>query len=156
MVSQAIVLDLLAKLRDYTEKLRPFQVKSEHEIAGDYAALWAVEHGLQMAAQCVLDICNHIVSDLSTEHPVNYRELILTAGRLGLMPEDFAQRFSHLAGFRNVLIHEYAKVDPSGVYRNLREGLADFDRFAEYVRLFLERRPGQVHDQSSACDRRSV
>ncbi len=92
-----------------------------------------------MAAQCVLDICNHVVSDVSTEHPASYRELILAAGRLGLMPEDFARRFSGLAGFRNILIHEYAKVEASEVYRNLRDGLADFDRFAEYVRLFLEK-----------------
>ncbi|HWT78332.1 MAG TPA: DUF86 domain-containing protein [Candidatus Acidoferrum sp.] len=141
MVSQAIVFELLAKLRDYVEKLRPLQAKSEQEFNADYVALWAVQHGLQMAAQCVLDICNHVVSDVSTEHPTNYRELILAAGRLGLMPEDFARRFSHLAGFRNVLIHEYAKVDPSEVYRNLRDGLADFDRFAEYVRFFLEKTP---------------
>lgn len=141
MVSQAIVLDLLGRLRDYTEKLRPFQAKTEPEITGDYTALWAVERGLQMAAQCVLDICNHIVSEASTERPPNYRELLLAAGRLGVMPEDFAQRFSGLAGFRNVLIHEYAKVDSSEVYRNLREGLADFECFAEYVRLFLEKAP---------------
>jgi uncharacterized protein YutE (UPF0331/DUF86 family) len=141
MVSQAILLDLLAKLRDYVEKLRPLQAKSEQEITSDYLALWAVERGLQMAAQCVLDICSHVVSDLSTEHPSNYRELILAAGRLRLMPEDFARRFSGLAGFRNILIHEYAKVDSGEVYRNLRDGLADFDRFAEYVRLFLERMP---------------
>jgi len=139
MVSQAILLDLLARLRDYVEKLRPLQAKSEQEITADYMALWAVERGLQMAAQCVLDICSHVVSDVSTEHPGNYRELILAAGRLGLMPEDFARRFSGLAGFRNVLIHEYARVDASEVYRNLRDGLADLDRFAEYVRLFLEK-----------------
>jgi uncharacterized protein YutE (UPF0331/DUF86 family) len=139
MVSREIVLDLLAKLHDYIEKLRPFQAKSEEEIAADYIALWAVEHGLQMAAQCVFDVCTHVVSDVSTEHPASYRELILSAGRLGLMPEEFSQRFSSLAGFRNVLIHEYAKVDASEVYRNLHDGLADFDRFAEYVRLYLER-----------------
>ncbi len=139
MVSEAIVLDLLGRLRDYTEKLRPFRARSESEITADYTALWAVERGMQLAAQCVLDICNHIVSEVATERPANYRELILTAGRLGLMPEDFARRFSGLAGFRNVLIHEYAKVDASVVYRNLREGLVDFERFAEYVRLFLEK-----------------
>jgi uncharacterized protein YutE (UPF0331/DUF86 family) len=139
MVSQAIVLDLLARLRDYAGKLRPFQAKAEQELVEDYAALWAVERGMQLAAQCVLDICNHIVSEVSADRPDNYRDLILAAGRLGLMPAEFAQRFSRLAGFRNLLVHEYAKVDPSEVYRNLREGLTDFDQFAEYVRLFLER-----------------
>ena len=139
MVSQTIVLDLLARLRDYVEKLRPFRAKSEPEILADYAALWAVERGMQLAAQCVLDICSHLASEASTERPDNYRELILAAGRLGIIPEDFAQHLSGLAGFRNILVHEYAKVDPSEVCRNLRAGLGDFDRFAEYVRLFLEK-----------------
>ncbi len=139
MVSEAIILDLLARLRDTVEKLRPFQAKSEQEVTSDYMALWGVEHGLQIAAQCVLDICSHVISEASTERPENYRDLILAAGRIGLLPEDFAQRFSGLAGFRNVLIHEYAKVDASEVYRNLHEGLGDLDRFAEYVLRFLER-----------------
>jgi uncharacterized protein YutE (UPF0331/DUF86 family) len=141
MVSQAIILDLLARLRDYVEKLRPFQARSEQEILADYAVLWAVERGMQLAAQCVIDICNHLVSEVSTERPDNYRDLILAAGRLGIIAEDFAQHLSGLAGFRNVLVHEYAKVDPSEVYRNLRDGLGDIDRFADYVRLFLEKAP---------------
>jgi len=35
MVSQAVVLDLLARLRDYVEKLRPFQARSEHRSLRD-------------------------------------------------------------------------------------------------------------------------
>lgn len=139
MVSQAIILDLLARLVDYTEKLRPFQAKPEQEIVTDYTTLWAVKRGMQLSVQYVLDICNHIVSEVSAERPEGYRDLILAGGRLGLIPAEFAEGFSSLAGFRNVLVHEYAKVDPSEVCRNLKEGLADFERFAEYVRLFLEK-----------------
>ena len=139
MISQAIVLDLLGRLCDCTEKLRAFQAKSEQEVTGDYTVLWAVERGMQVAAQCVLDICNHIVSEVSTQRPANYRELLLAAGHIGLLPADFAQRFTGLAGFRNLLIHGYGKVDTSEVYRNLREGPADFDRFAEHVCAFLEK-----------------
>jgi uncharacterized protein YutE (UPF0331/DUF86 family) len=140
MVSLPIVVDLLARLRDTVEKLRPFRQRSAQELLSDYVALWAVERGLQIAAQCTLDICNHVVSELSTERPPDYREVILAAGRVGLLSQDFAERFSGLAGFRNLLIHEYAKVDPSLVYRHLRDGLSDFDEFAGHVRRFIEQR----------------
>lgn len=141
MVSRAIVLELLGRLRDCIEKLRPFQSRPEREITGEYAALWAVERGMQVAAQCVFDICAHILSDVSTDRPPNYRELLLAAGRLGIMPEEFARRFSGLAGFRNLLIHEYAKLDSSLVYRHLHDGLADFEEFAEHVLAYLDRTP---------------
>ena len=137
MVTRPIVVELLARLHDTVEKLRVFQGRTEAQIVSDYAALWAVEHGLQIAAQCVIDICNHLVSEVSSERPADYRELILAAGSTGVLPSDFAQRLSGLAGFRNLLVHEYAKVDPAVVYQHLREGLADFDRFAEQVRRFL-------------------
>lgn len=90
MVSQAIILDLLARLVDYMEKLRPFQAKPEQEIATDCTTLWAVERGMQLSAQCVLDICNHIVSEVSAERPESYRDPIPAAGHLGLIPAEFA------------------------------------------------------------------
>jgi len=34
-----------------------------------------------------------------------------------------------MAGFRNILVHEYLEIDRRRVYQVLREELQDFDRF---------------------------
>ena len=60
-------------------------------------------------------------------------------GELGVVPADFARHPAPLAGFRNVLVHEYLALDWDEVYRALTH-LGDLERFAELVRFWLRQR----------------
>ena len=69
-----------------------------------------------------------------------------------MLPADFAERLAPLAGFRNILVHEYLAVDWDEVYRNLQR-LDDLYQFAEYVRNWLKVKPlkatsGRLHTAS--------
>jgi len=57
---------------------------------------------------------------------------------LGVLPRPFAASFRAVAGFRNVLVHGYLKVDPHAVHRLLNERLEDFSEFARLVTAYLE------------------
>jgi uncharacterized protein YutE (UPF0331/DUF86 family) len=57
-------------------------------------------------------------------------------GELGILSADFARRLAPLAGFRNILIHEYLGIDWDQVYKNLMD-LDDLVLFAEKIRLWL-------------------
>ena len=43
-----------------------------------------------------------------------------------------------MAGFRNLIVHDYAKIDDAIVYGILMKRLGDFDAFADAVRVYLE------------------
>lgn len=67
-----------------------------------------------------------------------YREI---PGRLrarAVLSEETARRLDGLAGFRNVLVHEYADVDLRRVHAGL-DRLADFDAFLADVDGWLTR-----------------
>ena len=64
-------------------------------------------------------------------------DVILALGTEGVMPLEFAQRFAGIAGFRNIVIHEYLVVDPIKVYELLQTGPDDFRAFARYVVDYL-------------------
>ena len=49
---------------------------------------------------------------------------------------------ARLAGFRNLLIHEYAVITTSRMHEFLRHNLRDFDRFARAVRTYGRRQRG--------------
>jgi len=68
--------------------------------------------------------------------PRDYYESILRLGELGVLPADFAERLAPIAGFRNILVHEYLTVNWDEVYGNLQR-LDDLYQFAEYVRNWL-------------------
>jgi uncharacterized protein YutE (UPF0331/DUF86 family) len=60
-------------------------------------------------------------------------------GELGVLPPDFADQIAPIAGFRNILIHEYLVVDWDEVYENLAN-LDALSRFAALIRAWLASR----------------
>lgn len=51
---------------------------------------------------------------------------------------EFAQRLAPLAGFRNILVHDYLEVDPQIVHDILINGRADLREFGRQIALYLE------------------
>lgn len=70
-----------------------------------------VAHTLQMAAQAALDIASHIVSDERLGEPQTNRELFALLESNGWLLHGTAARMQEVAGFRNLVVHGYAKVD---------------------------------------------
>jgi uncharacterized protein YutE (UPF0331/DUF86 family) len=60
-------------------------------------------------------------------------------GELGVLPVDFARNLAPMAGFRNILVHEYINVDWNHVYNHL-QGLDELHRFGSLVRQWLIKR----------------
>lgn len=97
---------------------------------------WAVERGLQLCAQNVLDVATHIAAAEGRDVP-DYASAIGELGSLGILPPDFASDFSSVAGFRNVLVHGYLKVDLPLLHRLLNEKLNDFETFTAHIENYI-------------------
>ena len=119
-------------------RLEPLKSRSKAEFDADPYLRDIAERNLEVAAQCVLDISHRLISLAGGPRPRDYYEAILHLGELGVLPPDFATHLAPLAGFRNILVHEYLEVDWQEVYRNLQQ-LGDLARFAELVREWLRR-----------------
>jgi len=55
-----------------------------------------------------------------------------------VIPQEFSERLKD-GGFRNILVHEYQRVDLAKLYNSFKDGLADFVQFIKYVREYQER-----------------
>ena len=71
------------------------------------------------------------------EKPQDYYGAFITLGRAGILPLRFARSFAGIAGFRNILIHEYIQIDWSEVYRNLQK-LDDLYKFAGSIKYWIK------------------
>ncbi|MCC6545046.1 MAG: DUF86 domain-containing protein [Nitrospirae bacterium] len=67
----------------------------------------------------------------------DYVDVIDKLGEREVIPSEFSQTIRGMAGFRNILIHEYAAVDIKKVYHVLHNQLDDFRKFAEYIDAYL-------------------
>jgi uncharacterized protein YutE (UPF0331/DUF86 family) len=94
---------------------------------------WAIEHGLQLAIECVLDVGSHLIAAESLGAPQSYREVIEILGTRCVLPADFVAKVQGMPGFRNILIHDYLAVDLDVVWQMLHDGPAQFREFIGYV-----------------------
>lgn len=99
---------------------------------------WAVERGLQLCAQNVLDVATHLAASAGKDAE-DYASAIDALGEIGAVPKDFAARFRSVAGFRNVLVHGYLQMDLGILHGVLNGRLGDFAEFAGYIETYLER-----------------
>jgi uncharacterized protein YutE (UPF0331/DUF86 family) len=100
-----------------------------------------VEHGLQLAIECILDIGNHLVAGEQLGSPQSYREIIEPLGARGILPHDFVARMRGMPGFRNILVHDYLAVDTSIVWDMLQGGPAQFNEFIRHIAAHLRTLP---------------
>jgi uncharacterized protein YutE (UPF0331/DUF86 family) len=97
-----------------------------------------VERNLEVASQCVIDICHRLISLEKGRKPGDYFEAILLMGELNILPSEFARHLAPIAGFRNILVHQYISINWDIVYRNLQQ-IDDLKKFGDLVRVWLNK-----------------
>jgi len=138
-VRAEVVRRKLATIREAVERLRPRASIGVEELQQDGLLQWAVERGFQVAAEALFDAGNHVLAGDFSDAADEYGQIPARLAAHGVLTAATASRLTSLAGFRNVLVHDYAAID----LRRLVEGLArltDFDAFVADVEDWLGRR----------------
>lgn len=116
MSRHALLFQKLRELDRYVTELERLRSYSFEEIASNLSLLWAVEHGLQLSIQILIDIGSHLLTTLGEQEAEDYTEVIEKLGARRVIPQKFALMIRGMAGFHNLLVHEYAEVDLQEVY----------------------------------------
>lgn len=131
-VDRRIVDRHLLALRAAVHELQRHAGVTPNELRADTDRRWAIERGLQVCTQNALDIAAHLCATTGRDSST-YRSSLDCLVKVGILPADFGNRFSSIAGFRNVLVHNYLDIDLDAVAGMLGEHLADFETFAGHV-----------------------
>ena len=129
----------LDELRERLTRLEPLREKNRLDFDEDPYLRDIVERNLEIAAQCCIDICHRIVSLEKSQKPADAHEAILRMGDLNILDAHFAKRFAPIAGFRNILVHEYVGLNWDEIYSNLQR-LEEIERFAEAIAHWVRNR----------------
>lgn len=135
-VDGAVVRRHLLALDEAVARLRAHAGRPVEDLADATDHRWAVERGLQLCTQNVLDVATHLVAAAGRDAP-DYASALDTLGTLGVLPPDFARRIRGLAGFRNVLVHGYLDVDVDLLHGLLNRRLGDFAEFARTIERWM-------------------
>ena len=141
MLDKPVVQRHLLDLERTVSALRRLQGVTVDELERSLEKQWAVEHGLQLAIQYILNIGNHLLLAAGVTDIEDYADIIYRMGWTGILPRDFARVIRPMAGFRNVLVHAYTRVDLARVHQMLHAHVQDFETFAQHIQRYLDRQP---------------
>lgn len=124
------------ELSERLSRLEPLRNRPRSDFAEDPYLRDIVERNLEVAAQCCIDIASRLIAMEGAQKPSDYQEAIARLGEIGVLSVEFARRLAPIAGFRNILVHEYLVVDWDKVHANLQR-LDDLKQFVIQARAWM-------------------
>ena len=121
------ILSLLKKLRLREIEIDPFKTG-------------ALLHYLQLSAEVSIDVGEMIIAAENFEIPDEAAQIFIILGKEKILPKKLAVTFSPVARFRNLLVHEYVKIDMKKVYAYLQREAQQFDDYAKHIGKYLKKK----------------
>jgi uncharacterized protein YutE (UPF0331/DUF86 family) len=137
VVDQSVLVSRLSTLEGYLAKLRTFSTFSRDDFLADEDVHHLAERYLHLACECVLDIAQHVISDMGYRQPEGYKDTMDVLRDEEILGDELADRLKGWMGFRNVLVHLYLEIDHRESYKAILEDLGDLEAFAERMTGFL-------------------
>ena len=95
----------------------------------------AILLNLQRACEQSIDLANYLVKIKQLGVPQSTRNAFGLLHDGGILDEELTRKLSHMAGFHNVAVHNYTKLDLAIVKSIIEKHLDDF---REFVRIALQ------------------
>jgi uncharacterized protein YutE (UPF0331/DUF86 family) len=137
VVDRDLILRKLADLDLYLRQVAEYREVSLEGYRGDWKTQRIVERTLQMAIELCVDVANHVIADQGLRVPATYAEAFDVLAEAGMLPGPERDAMVRMVGFRNVIVHEYARVEAEIVVRILRQHLDDLARFGTTARAWV-------------------
>lgn len=132
------ILDHLRELDESLDDWRRYQSFSCRELHTDRDKRNMVLHALLVSMQSTIDIANHIIAERGLKKPSTYRESFEILYEEGLIPKKLSEALSDIAGFRNVLVHIYWRLDIDAVCEVLKNDFDVMKEFEEVIKGLLK------------------
>lgn len=133
-----VVRQRLAKLEEVITHLIELGAMDRASLRLDFRTAWAVERGLHVAAETVFDMGNHILSAHFGVVSKDYEDIVARLEEVGVIDHELRSTLKGLGGFRNLLVHEYLRLDPDRVADYLARAPREFGEVALQIRRWLE------------------
>ncbi len=135
MIEESVLIYRLSALEEYLADLDEIKKDLDwSKFKNNKITRRYVERTLQMAAEACLDIANHIISYEGYREPEDNKDVFEVLSENDIIAEDLRDKLIKMAKFRNVIVHDYLKVDSEIVYAVLTRHCDDIALFASVIK----------------------
>ncbi|HAK88000.1 MAG TPA: DUF86 domain-containing protein [Nitrospiraceae bacterium] len=124
----------IEKIMEYKKILHNMKEDCVNNFFKDPVYRGAVLHYLYLIADSCISLAEMIIRDKEFRTPQSYHEAVDILGENKIIPPDFAYEFANIASFRNLLAHDYEKIDYLKICGEALGKLDDISRYVDYIK----------------------
>lgn len=138
MVDKNVIISRVEQIDKHLDKLSPYISLTYEQFLKDSIAQDVVEYNLFQIVNHVVDVVEHIVVDEDYGLPSTSYEAIQILLDKEIIDKTDLKLLKEMIGFRNVVGHEYIKINKEIVCNILKNNLPDIKRIvSKIVRKFI-------------------
>lgn len=100
--------------------------------------LKAAKYILIELAEAMSNCLQHVLAKQKGIAVSGYIDTIAKGRKEGIISEELFQNLKPFFDFRNSLIHRYWTIDDEKLVENIKDGMNDFERFADEIEAYLK------------------
>lgn len=125
-------------METYFRQVREFSGISVSAYRQDWKTQRIVERTLQMLIELCIDIANHMISDNEMRVPTSYADTFKVLSENRVVSRNLSSSMEKMTKFRNLIVHQYEKIDPAIMVSILKKNLKDFEKYKKAVLNFMK------------------
>jgi len=100
--------------------------------------IYALRYLLIEAVEAMANICNHILTRVTSQVPKGYPDCFEKLSEAGIITRELGEKLRKLASLRNILIHKYWEIDDQKIFRSAKENIEDFEQYLREINQFIK------------------
>jgi len=134
MTNLSVIENKISSVRKYLTILDRYRGYSQKEIADDIDRRGAVERYLYLAVQATIDLAEAVIAYKNLRKPSTMSESFYILNESEILPPDLTEQLVKMTGFRNVIAHDYEKLNYDIVYDVLQNRLVNIESFLKAIK----------------------
>lgn len=126
------------RIREYVRLLRDIRDDCLERFDTDPIYQGALLHYLYLMADSCIALAELIIKYKGLRPPQTYSEAFDILGTNHILEPDFSYAFAKIAGFRNLLAHDYETVDGQRICNSLLEGLDEVEQYLSQIQKAID------------------
>lgn len=136
MSTKIVVENKLSAIQKYLTILRRYKKYSQKELQNDIDRRGAVERYLYLVVQAVIDCSEAVIALRGFRKPTTLSEVFYILHEEGILSSKQKETFVQMTGFRNIIAHDYERIDYSIVYSIVHEKIIDIQAFIKVIKKY--------------------
>lgn len=137
MVDKDILWSKISSMQMHVDRVKAKRDVDLSQFLQDIDRQESMLFNLQMAVQNCIDLAAHIVAEEGLGVAGSTNELFYLLEEQGHIGQELTEKMIRAVGFRNLIVHEYGKLDLEVVFRVSHEDVEDLERFCRELSDFF-------------------